>query len=156
MRRQPNLPKRLSVSSCCGQRGLGKDIFFVQISHSALLDSVFLSRQTCSAFHVCVAAEEWTLHRFWLGSSGALMFVCSLLVGGEWAYVAALQWEGSWVLPAPWGQAMIHSQLSAVSRLLRHRSGARWILISCACRTFNYKAGNRCYSQHIRHSHKNE
>jgi len=160
MRRQTNLPKRLSGSSCCGQRGLGKDIFkkifFLQRTFIRLSCILNFSLGWHGAFHVCVASEEWTLHRFWLGSSGALMFVCSLLIGGEWAYVAALQWEGSWVLPAPWGQAMIHSQLSAVSRLLRHRSGARWILISCACRTFNYKAGNRCYSRHIHHSHKKE
>ncbi len=151
MRRQPNLSKRLSGSLGCEKRWLlGK----VQDFCPALLDSVFLSRQTR---HLSCLRGSWGVNSSSVLTElfrGADVCLLSSRRGGC-AYVAALQREGSWVLPAPWGQAMIHSQLSAVSRLLRHRSGARWILIYSASRTI-YKAGDSCYSHHIRHSHINE
>ncbi len=146
-----NLSKRLSGSLGCEKRLLGK----VEDFCPALPDSVYLSRQTrrlsClrGGWRVNSSSVLTELFR------GADVCLLSSHRGGC-AYVAALQREGSWVLPVPWGQAMIHSQLSAVSRLLRHRSGARWILIYSASRTINYKAGDSCYSHHIWHSNINE
>ncbi len=146
-----NLSKRLSGSLGCEKRLVGK----VEDFCPALPDSCLSVSANTAPF-----MPAWRLKsELLIGSDWALQgrwCLFALFSSGGCAYVAALQREGSWVLPVPWGQAMIHSQLSAVSRLLRHRSGARWILIYSASRTINYKAGDSCYSHHIWHSNINE
>lgn len=132
-----------------------KGNFFVQVFHSALLDSVFLSRQTWSLSCLC---GGWGVN-----SSSVLT---GLFRGADVCLLSSRRGGMSVCGGSPVrGIVGAASTLRASNDSLpafccvqtsEHRSGARWILISCACRTFNYKAGNRCYSQHIWHSHKNE